>query len=308
MADGEPSFNESLLNNRLERGLRTTFIGLAVNTVLATVKITAGTLGHSQALVADGVESMADILSSLVVWRGLVVAAAPPDADHPYGHGKAEPLSAAIVAAVLVLAAMAIVVKSVNELLTPHRSPAPFTLGVLLGVVLVKEALFRFVLKQGSLIESSAVQVDAWHHRSDAITSLAAAVGISVSLIGGPGYAAADDAAALFAAGIIGWNGWRLLRPAMAELMDASPGPTVTDKVAEVARSVAGVDQVEKCLVRKMGYHLLVDMHIEVDPWMTVERAHMIAHQVKDQVRAALPRVRDVLVHVEPRRGLAKPR
>ncbi|MHC1763671.1 MAG: cation diffusion facilitator family transporter [Verrucomicrobiia bacterium] len=296
------------MKNRLERGLRTTFIGLAVNTVLAAGKMAAGTVGHSQALVADGVESMADVLSSIVVWRGLIVAAAPADADHPYGHGKAEPLSAAIVAAVLVFAAIAIAVKSIGELLTPHRSPAPFTLVVLIGVVIVKEALFRFVLRQGNLLESSAVQVDAWHHRSDAITSLAAAVGISVSLIGGPGYAAADDAAAIFAAGIIGWNGWRLLRPAMAELMDASPGPTVTDKVAEVAGSVPGVDQVEKCLVRKMGYHLLVDMHIEVDPLLTVERAHMIAHQVKDQVRTALPQVRDVLVHVEPRRGPANPR
>jgi cation diffusion facilitator family transporter len=280
---------------------------MAVNTFLAAAKMAAGTAGHSQALVADGVESMADVLSSIVVWRGLVVAAAPADAEHPYGHGKAEPLAAAIVAAVLLFAAVAIAVKSAEEILTPNRCPEAFALAVLIGVVIVKETLFRFVLREGSVVQSSAIQVDAWHHRSDAITSLAAAIGITISLIGGPSYAAADDAAALVASGIIAWNGWRLLRPAMAELMDASPGATVIKEIEETARAVPGVDRVEKCLVRKMGYHLLVDMHIEVDPQITVERGHGIAHQVKDQVRAALPQVRDVLVHVEPRKASSEP-
>lgn len=295
------------MKSRLQRGLRATFVGMAVNTVLAAVKMVVGTVGHSQALVADGVESMADVLSSMIVWRGLVVAAAPADADHPYGHGKAEPLAAAIVAAVLLLAAVAIAAKSFGEILTPHHSPKPFTLVVLIAVVVIKEGLFRFVLWQGTMVESTAVQVDAWHHRSDAITSLAAAIGISVSLIGGPGYAAADDVAAVAAAGIIAWNGCRLLRPALAELMDASPGLTVTNEIKDAARAVPGVRQVEKCLVRKMGYHLLVDMHVEVDPKMTVDRAHQIAHQVKDHVRETVPKVRDVLVHIEPSKATGTP-
>lgn len=273
---------------------------MAVNALLAAGKMAAGVLGHSQALIADGIESMADVLSSIVVWRGLVVAAAPADADHPYGHGKAEPIAAAIVAAVLLLAAMGIAVQSTGEILAPHQSPAPFTLVVLIAVVAVKETLFRFVLRQGTLLESSAMHVDAWHHRSDAITSLAAAIGISISLIGGPTFAAADDVAAVVAAGIIGWNGWRLLRPSMAELMDTSPGLAVTNKIMEAAKSIEGVDQVEKCLVRKMGYQLFVDMHVQVDPGMTVEEAHGIAHQVKDHVRAQVPAVCDVLVHIEP--------
>jgi cation diffusion facilitator family transporter len=285
---------------RLQRSLRATFLGLTVNALLASAKLTAGVLGHSYALVADAVESLADIFSSIVVWRGLVVAAAPADEDHPYGHGKAEPIAAAIVATLLLLAAGGIALEAVREIITPHHAPAPFTLVVLLAVVAVKEALFRFVLREGISVESSAVRTDAWHHRSDAITSLAAAVGISVALIGGKGYEPADDVAAIVAAGIIAWNGWRLLRPALDELMDTSPSLEVSDQIRTIAATVPGVEGIEKCVVRKMGYHYFVDMHMEVDPKMTVESAHEIAHRVKDHVRRELPAVFDVLVHIEP--------
>ena len=278
---------------------------MGVNALLAVVKMVAGLWGHSQALIADGVESMADILSSIIVWRGLVVAAAPADADHPYGHGKAEPSAAAMVAGVLLFAAAGIGVQSINEILMPHHSPAPFTLVVLFGVIVVKESLFRFVLRTADSLESSAIQTDAWHHRSDAITSLAAAVGISVALIGGPAYAAADDCAAVVAALIIAWNGFRLLRAALAELMDAAPGLAVIREIEAAACAVAGVRAVEKCMVRKMGYQYFVDMHVEVNPQMTVERAHYISHEVKDNVRLRVPKVRDVLVHIEPFRRTA---
>lgn len=285
---------------RLQRGLRVTFLGLAVNTVLAIIKLVAGILGHSHALIADGVESLADTFSSIVVWRGLVVAAEPADDDHPYGHGKAEPIAAAVVSTMLLLAAGWITVHAVREIVTPHSSPAPFTLLVLLGVILVKESLFRFVLRESSAVESAAVRTDAWHHRSDAITSLAAAIGISVALIGGEGYEAADDVAAVIAAGIIAWNGWRLLRPALNELMDQSPSGEIPQQIRRLAETVDGVDAVEKCIVRKMGYHYFVDMHVQVDPQMTVQRSHDIAHEVKDRIRTQLPAVRDVLVHIEP--------
>src|SRR6266436_9936843 len=169
---------------RLRRSLRVTLIGLVINALLTTAKFTAGILGHSHALVADAVESLADIFSSLIVWRALVVAAEPADEDHPYGHGKAEPLAAAIVSAMLLVAAAWIVATALGEIKHPHQSPAPFTLGVLAVVVLIKEMLFRFVLRQSTLAESSAIKADAWHHRSDAITSLAAAIGISIALIG----------------------------------------------------------------------------------------------------------------------------
>jgi cation diffusion facilitator family transporter len=292
--------------NRLQRGLRATFAGMAVNVVLSGTKLAAGIAGHSHALVADAVESFADIFSSLIVWRGLVVAAAPPDEDHPYGHGKAEPIASAIVAAMLLGAALWIALKAFSEILQPHPAPAPFTLIVLLVVVAVKESLFRFVSREGQAVDSSAVKTDAWHHRSDAITSVAAGIGISVALIGGRGFEAADDVAAIAAAGVIAWNGWHLLRPALNELMDTAPGHEVIDQIRLIATATPGVDSVEKCYVRKVGYQYFVDMHVEVDPQMTVLRSHEIAHDVKNKIRDAIPAVSDVLVHIEPL-GIAAP-
>jgi cation diffusion facilitator family transporter len=288
--------------DRLNRSLRATFLGLAANVVLTTAKMAAGLLGNSHALVADAVESLADVFSSLIVWRGVVVAAEPADEEHPYGHGKAEPIAAASVSATLLLAAGWIAVHSGREMARPHASPAPFTLMVLLGVVLVKEGLFRFVVRESAIVESSAVKADAWHHRSDAITSVAAALGISVALIGGQPYAAADDVAAIAAAGVIAWNGWRLLRPALNELMDTSPKREVVERIRRLAGTVPGVNGVEKCRARKSGNQLYVEMHVEVDPQMSVQRSHDIAHEVKNKICAEMPFVRDVLVHIEPAR------
>jgi cation diffusion facilitator family transporter len=288
--------------NRLQRSLRATFMGLAVNAVLTGAKFAAGIVGHSHALVADAVESLGDIFSSIIIWRALVVAAAPADEDHPYGHGKAEPLAAAIVSTMLLLAAGWIVLAAVRAIAQPHPAPAPFTLLVLGAVIVIKEGLFRFVRREAASVQSSAVRTDAWHHRSDAITSLAAATGISVALIGGKGYEAADDVAAIVAAGVIAWNGWRLLRPALDELMDTAPNPEVVGQIRRIAEATPGVARVEKCLVRKVGYDFFVDMHVEVDPQMTVQRSHEIAHDVKDKIRGQIPAVRDVLVHIEPAR------
>jgi cation diffusion facilitator family transporter len=292
--------------DRLKRSLRATFTGLVVNLALAVSKLLAGIFGHSHALIADAVESFADIFSSLVVWRGLVVAEEPPDEDHPYGHGKAEPIATAVVSVMLLLAAAWIAVQAFHEIQQPHQSPAPFTLLILLLVIGIKESLFRFVSRESIIVESSAVASDAWHHRSDAITSFAAAVGIGIALIGGNGYEAADDWAALVASGVIAWNGLRLLRPALNELMDRSPNREVIDRIRKLAETCPGVAGVEKCFVRKMGYHYFVDMHVEVDPQMTVVRSHEIAHEVKDKVRAEIPTVHDVLVHIEPEKPSAE--
>ena len=286
--------------DRLRRSLRATFTGLAVNVVLAGTKLAAGIFGHSHALVADAIESFADVFSSIVVWRGLIVAAAPADEDHPYGHGKAEPIAAAVVSAMLLVAAASIIITGVREIQQPHQTPAPFTLIVLVGVIAVKEALFRFVLRESAAVESSAVRTDAWHHRSDAITSLAAGIGIAIALIGGKGYESADDFAAVAAALVIAWNGWRLLRQAVHELMDRSPAPEAVERIRRIAELTPGVDRIEKCLVRQMGYQYYVDMHAHVDAQMTVERSHQIAHEIKNTIRAQLPAVRDVLVHIEP--------
>jgi len=285
---------------RLQRSLRATFLGLAANVALTVAKFLAGILGHSQALIADAVESLADIFSSIIVWRGLVVAETPPDEDHPYGHGKAEPLSAAIVSLMLLLAAAWIAFNALHELNAPRIAPSPWTLVILIIIIAVKETLFRFVLRESETVSSSAVETDAWHHRSDAITSAAAFLGISISLIGGKGYEAADNWAAVAAAAVIAWNGWRLLRPAFNELMDRSPDRELIEKIRTISKSIAGVDDIDKCHVRKMGYQFFVDIHVVVDPQMTVEHSHRIGHDVKDKLRAEIPAVRDVLVHIEP--------
>ena len=292
------------MSERLQHGLRATAAGLLTNSVLAAGKLTAGVLGHSYALIADAIESTADIFSSLIVWRGMVIAHQPPDADHPYGHGRAETLAAAAVSIMLLGAAAVILYQSVREILNPHQAPASFTFFVLLGVVLIKEGLFRFVGGIGGEIESNAVATDAWHHRSDALTSAAAALGIGASLVGGPRFASADEWAAVFASGIIAFNGWRLLRAPLAELMEREPPTDITGQARAVALGVPHVRGVEKCRGRQLGYGYVLEMHVEVDPAMPVGEAHVVAHRVKDAVRAALPRVNDVAVHIEPHEEL----
>jgi cation diffusion facilitator family transporter len=239
--------------NATTRGIRAALLGMAVNAVLALTKLAAGIVGNSYALIADAVESSTDIFSSLIVWRGLRVAAKPPDPDHPYGHGKAEPIAAAIVSLLLLGAAVGIAFAAVEEIRTPHHAPAPFTLVVLIAVVLVKEGLFRRVARVGEETGSTAVRADAWHHRSDAITSAAAFVGIAIALVGGPGWETADDWAALVAAVVIAVNGVRLLRPAVDALMDRMPDPDVVDRIGAAAREVPGVLATEKLRVRTFG-------------------------------------------------------
>lgn len=280
--------------------IRAAILGILVNGSLATAKLIGGILGSSYALIADAVESMTDIFSSFVVWRGLSVAIQPPDSDHPYGHGKAEPLAASFVALTLLAASLGIAIQAIREILTPHLTPKPFTIWLLLAVVITKESLFRFVFKVGHSVGSTAVRADAWHHRSDAITSAAAAIGIGIALWGGKGYESADDWAALLASAFIAWNGSRLLRPAIDELMDASPSEDMQKEITEIALNCDGVLAVEKVLVRKTGLSYWVDMHLEVDKSMTVEQAHTVAHTVKDNIRKRLPEVIEVSVHVEP--------
>ncbi len=283
------------------KGRKSALIGVGVNLILAVCKLAAGIVGHSYALVADAIESTADIFSSLIVWGGLRIASTPRDETHPYGHGKAEPLAAMIVALALLGAAGLIAVQTLQDIrLGHHVPPRAFTLAVLVGVIVTKEVLFRYVITVGESISSTAVKTDAWHHRSDAITSAAAFVGISVAVIGGPRYASADDWAALAAATIIAFNGYRLFLPALHEVMDAAPAAAVEMEIRRIAQQVAGVIGLEKCFVRKMGFEYYVDIHVEVDGNLTVREGHHIAHEVKTAVRTANPSVVDVLVHIEP--------
>ena len=287
------------------RGMRSSLVGMGVNVLLATGKLVAGILGTSYALVADAIESLGDVVGSIVVWRGLQIASRPPDHNHPYGHGKAEPIAAALVSVMLVAAGTGIAFQAAREIASPHRAPQPFTLAVVLGVVAIKEGMFRFVHRVGSETGSHAVRTDAWHHRSDAITSLAAAIGISIALIGGRGWETADAWAALFASAIIIVNGWRMLRPAVEELMDQSPSSGLAEETIHVAESHAGVYRIEKLLFRKMGLYYVADMHLEVHPEMTVRESHALAHDVKEDVQRRFPQIIEVTIHVEPARDLA---
>ncbi len=289
-----------LKNHRAARGIHSTVVGIVVNVILAAIKGVAGVVGNSYALIADAVESTLDIFSSLIVWGGLKIAAIPPDENHPYGHGKAEPLAAMVVALGLMAAAVLLAVGSVCEIFVPHHAPAPFTLLVLVLVVIVKELLFRFVIKTGEDVHSTVVKVDAWHHRSDALTSVAAFIGISIAIAGGHGYEAADDWAALAASGIILYNAYRLLRPALDEIMDATPSTELESEIRRIAITVEGVAGLDKCHIRKMGLEYYVDLHVEVRAEMSVLQGHAIAHTVKDMIRLSNPSIADVFIHIEP--------
>jgi cation diffusion facilitator family transporter len=284
----------------LATGLLLSKLAIAVNTLLALIKIGTGILGHSYALVADGIESTADIFSSAVVWGGLRLAAKPADSDHPFGHGKAESIAGMLVAVGLLGAAAIIAIQSVSEIRHPHQAPAWYTLLVLAGVIVIKESLSRRVLRAGDALQSTALRGDAWHHRSDAITSGAAFVGIAVALIGGERYNAADDWAALAACSIIVFNGYRIFRAALDELMDAAVAPAIVAQIRELAAGVEGVLAIEKCRVRKSGPSLALDIHVHVPAEMSVRESHRIAHRVQDALLASPHRISDVTVHIEP--------
>jgi len=283
-----------------QTGARFALFGLIVNVLLAAIKILAGAIGHAYVLIADGIESALDVGGSIVIWGGLTFAARPPDRTHPYGHGKAEPIAAVIVAVGVFAAAVGLAIQSVREIFLQHHGPAPWTLAVLVVTVVVKETLFRYVIRFGQKVESTAVKTDAWHHRFDAMTSAAAFIGISLALIGGKKWQSADDWAALVACVLIAANGVRLARPAFYEIMDTAPGGKIVRSIRRVANSVPGVVTVEKCRARKMGLDFYVDLHVGVDGKISVQEGHEIAHRVKAAIQQSDSRVADVLVHIEP--------
>ena len=281
-------------------GVRAARTGLLVNAGLAVGKGVAGIVGHSFALVADAVESLADILGSLVVWGGLRLSLQAADDDHPWGHGKAEPIAAAIVGGMLLLAGGGIIVQAIRWGLVPHMVPEAWTLGVIAIVVVLKETLFRRVRDVADALGSTAVAADAWHHRADAISSVAAFIGIGVAVVGGATWYWADEAAAVVAGGMIGINGWRIVQPALHELMDGSPDDTLLESVGAAATRVPGVCCIEKMMARKVGTRYFVDLHVQADPSMSLHDAHILSGIVKTAIRRAVPQVENVLIHMEP--------
>lgn len=288
--------NAGIPNETLRLGL----LSLGLNAALMLVKIVAGWLGNSYALIADGIESGGDIVTSLITWAGFRASLKPADENHPWGHGKIEALAGMLSGFSLIAAAALIARYSIIEIRTPHHAPAWFTLPVLVLVVVLKELFSRKVEAAGAALGSTALKGDAWHHRSDAITSAAAAIGIGVALLGGPGWESADDWAALLACVLILFNGGLIFRDALHDLLDGSVPAGLTASVFRIAETTPGVESAEKCRVRKSGVHFDMQIHIRVDPDISVFEGHRISHEAQERLRRAEPRLRDIIIHIEP--------
>ncbi|MNJ94205.1 Ferrous-iron efflux pump FieF [compost metagenome] len=283
-----------------QTAVRTTYFSIIGNALLALLKWLAGFFGNSYALIADAIESTADIFSSFLVLLGLKYAQRPADDNHPYGHGRVEPLITFIVVGFLIVSATIIAYESIENIGTPHDLPKPWTLFVLGGIIVWKEISYRIVMKKSKETNSSSLRADAWHHRSDAITSAAAFIGISIALLLGKGYENADDYAALFAAGFILYNCYHIFRPALGEIMDENVYDEVIDNIREEALNVEGIKATEKCFVRKSGAKYHVDLHAIVDSEITVREGHELAHKLKDHLIAHIPDLGHVMIHIEP--------
>jgi len=288
------------MKSQVDKAIKTTYLSILGNLGLALVKGFAGYFGNSYALIADAIESTSDVFSSLLVLFGLKYSSRPADENHPYGHGKAEALVTFAVVGFLVISATVIAYESIQHIQTPHKTPESFTLYILAAIVLTKEIFYRMVSKKSNETNSSSLKADAWHHRSDAITSLMAFIGISIAIFMGPGYETADDWAALFASGFIIYNAYLIFRPALGEILDEHLHDDLIVQIREIATTVEGVIDTEKCYARKTGMRYLIDLHLIADGQLTVAEGHEIAHRLKDKLQEKLPEIADVLIHVEP--------
>lgn len=283
-----------------EKAIRASYFSIAGNATLAVIKGITGIFGNSYALIADAIESITDVFSSLLVLFGLKYSARPADENHPYGHGKVEPLVTFAVVGFLIASATVIIFQSIENIQTPQKVPKPYTLIVLAVIIITKELFYRFVNKTSDETKSSSLKADAWHHRSDAITSLMAFIGISIAIFMGKGYETADDWAALFAAGFILYNAYLILRPALGEIMDEHMYDDLIEEIREISHQVPGVIDTEKCFVRKAGMTYHVDLHMVVNGNLTVDKGHEIAHDLKNVLLEKIPQISDVLIHIEP--------
>ncbi|MDP8235563.1 MAG: cation diffusion facilitator family transporter [Candidatus Erginobacter occultus] len=286
-----------------EKGARAAWVGIAGNIFLSLIKFLSGILGHSAAMVADGVHSLSDILSSGIVLAGMKMARKSPDHEHPYGHGKAESVAAQAVSLFLIFLGGMIFYNSVRGLSRPTPpAPANYVLVIAAVSILVKEGLFRYKIRLGKRLGSSSLIADAWHHRSDAFSSIAVLVGVALAILGGPRFHIADHLAAMAVAGIICYTGIKLLLKTSSELLDRVVDGEAAEEIGRLAAQTAGVERVEKLLVRKSGLELMIDIHIEVDPALSVVEGHRIAGRVKGELMGRVPALKSVLVHVEPHR------
>jgi len=283
-----------------QKAVKATYFSIIGNTCLAILKGLAGFFGNSFALIADGIESTTDIFASLLVLFGIKYSNRPADENHPYGHGRAEPLITFLVVGFLITSATVIAYESVQNIQRPHDLPKSWTLFILGAIIIWKEYSYQLVMRRGIETNSSSLKADAWHHRSDAITSVAAFIGISIALVFGKGYESADDWAALFASCFIFYNSYLIFRPALGEIMDEHLYDDLIEHIREVSRKVEGVIDTEKCFIRKSGMKFHVDLHVIVKATISVKEGHDIAHILKDTLRQEIPQLGHVLIHVEP--------
>ena len=283
-----------------QTAIKATYFSIIGNTCLAIIKGLAGFFGNSYALIADAIESTTDIFASFLVLFGIKYSNRPADKNHPYGHGRAEPLITFLVVGFLITSATVIAYESIINIRTPHQLPKTWTLIILGAIIIWKEYSFRIVMKRSIQTNSSSLKADAWHHRSDAITSVAAFIGISIALILGNGYEAADDWAALFASGFILYNSYLIFRPALGEIMDEHLYDDLIAQIRVVSLQVDGIIDTEKCFIRKAGMQYHVDLHATVESNITVKEGHDLAHKLKDTLREKIPELGHVLIHVEP--------
>jgi cation diffusion facilitator family transporter len=286
--------------NNEQTAIKTTYFSILGNLCLAIIKGLAGFFGNSYALIADAIESTSDIFASFLVLFGIKYSNRPADENHPYGHGRAEPLITFLVVGFLITSATIIAYESIQNIQTPHQLPKSWTLLVLLAIIIWKEISFRIVIKRSIQTNSSSLKADAWHHRSDAITSIAAFVGITIALIFGEGFEAADDWAALFASGFILYNSYLIFRPALGEIMDEHLYDDIIVEIRKVALTVDGIFDTEKCFIRKAGMKYHVDLHAIVDANISVKEGHELSHKLKDTLRTEIPELGHVLIHIEP--------
>ncbi len=287
-------------STNIKSGVRAAYFSMLGNLLLAAIKLVSGFLGNSHALIADGIESTTDVFSSIFVLLGFKYAQRPPDENHPYGHSRIEPLISFLVVAFLVGSALAIAYTSIVNIRNPHKVPQAWTLVVLAVIILWKEASYRYVLAKAKKIGSTSLRADAWHHRSDAITSVTAFLGISIALLLGEGYETADEWAALFAAGFILYNAYFIFRPALGEIMDEHLYDELVGKIRKIASGVRGIRGTEKCFVRKAGMNYLVELHAMVDAHISVEQGHHLAHELQREIQQRIPEISHITIHVEP--------
>ncbi|WP_373059019.1 cation diffusion facilitator family transporter [Zunongwangia sp. H14] len=294
------------MESKKQEAIKATYFSIIGNALLAIIKGVTGIFGNSYALIADAIESTTDVFSSSIVLVGIRYSTKPADENHPYGHGKAEPLITFAVVGFLLISATVIAYESIINIQTPHKVPEKYTLIVLGAIVIIKELFYRFVSKKGDETKSTSLKADAWHHRSDAITSLMAFIGISIAIFMGKGYETADDWAALLASGFIIYNAYLIFRPALSEIMDEHVYDDFIEEIKEISSNVPGVVGIEKCFIRKAGLFFHVDLHLIVNGNITVTQGHDIAHMLKKELQGYFPEINDVLIHVEPDESFRK--